>query len=190
MNFLAHLYLSKEDSDSMIGNFIADHVKGSAIDTYTDEIKKAILFHRSIDQYTDSHAVVQETLVYLRPDFKKYSGVALDMYYDHFLAANWNKWSDEPLTDFTSRIFKTLNSRISILPKRSQYILPYMISENWLVNYKNFDGLNRALSGIASRTNFFSNLENATNHLKANYSLYQKSFNDFFPELVEFSKIK
>lgn len=189
MNFLAHLYLSDDNSDSIVGNFIADHVKGNRIELYSDEIKSAIRFHRTIDQFTDSHAVVQETLKHLRPEFRKYSGVVLDMYYDHFLAANWNKWSSESLTDFTRRMFRTLNSRFSILPQRSQYILPYMIAENWLLNYKNFDGLNRALSGISSRTKFYSNLENATNHLKGNYTTYEDSFNQFFPDLIAFSKV-
>lgn len=188
MNFLAHLYLSEDNIDSIVGNFIADHVKGSSIDNYSNEIKSAIRFHRSIDQYTDNHAVVQETLVHLRPEFRKYSGVVLDMYYDHFLAANWNNWSDEKLDDFTRRMFKTLNSRISSLPQRSQYILPYMIAENWLLNYRNFEGLNRALSGISSRTKFYSNLENATKHLKKNYQVYENSFNQFFPDLIRFSK--
>jgi len=32
MNFLAHTYLSGKNNEIMIGNFIADHVKGNGIE--------------------------------------------------------------------------------------------------------------------------------------------------------------
>ena len=57
MNFLAHLYLSGDDEEQIVGNFIADHVKGKAIESYSDGIRAGIMLHREIDVFTDSHPV-------------------------------------------------------------------------------------------------------------------------------------
>ncbi|HLN52571.1 MAG TPA: ACP phosphodiesterase [Lentimicrobium sp.] len=188
MNFLAHLYLSSDDPESIIGNFIADHVKGKIINLYSTGIKNGILFHRAIDQFTDSNAIVKYTLLNLRPHFHKYAGVVLDMYYDHFLAKQWIRFSNEPIEEFTSRAFGIIKSSIDILPERSRYILPYMMEQNWLINYRYFEGLHDALSGIAQRTKFSSNLSNGVSHLKSNYGFYTNSFEEFFPQLIEYSK--
>lgn len=189
MNFLAHLLLAGNNKYSIIGNFIADHVKGSTIDLYNEEIKAGIRFHRMIDEFTDAHEVVKEAVVTLRPDFHKYAGVVVDMYYDHFLAKDWKKYNNnEPLEEFTARVFEVLHSSYDILPQRSRYILPYMMADNWLLNYRNFDGLHQALTGISKRTTFESGLENAVEYLKNHYHLYQQSFNEFFPQLLELRK--
>lgn len=188
MNFLAHLYLAGNDPESIIGNFIADHVKGSAIDTYSQGVIKGIRFHRSVDEFTDNNDIVHEAVVRLRPAFRKYAGVVLDMYYDHFLANAWDEYSNEELFDFTRRMFEVIKASHHILPARSKYILPYMMADNWLMNYKYFDGLHKALSGISRRTKFESNLESAVENLKNDYDYYKESFNQFFPQLIEFSR--
>ncbi len=189
MNFLAHLFLAGDDPENIIGNFIADHVKGSAIDTYSQGIIKGIRFHRAVDEFTDNNDIVHEAVVRLRPAFKKYAGVVVDMYYDHFLANAWDDYSNEELIDFTRRMFEVIKSSHHLLPARSKYILPYMMADNWLLNYKYFEGLHRALSGISRRTKFESNLENAVENLKGDYEYYKRSFNQFFPQLIEFSQI-
>lgn len=187
MNFLAHLYLAGNNKYSIIGNFIADHVKGNTIDLYNEEIRKGIRFHRSVDEFTDSNETVRHTLVGLRPFFHKYAGVVLDMYYDHFLANSWSRYSTEQLEDFTARMYEVLRSSYDILPQRSRYMLPYMMNDDWLLNYKHFEGLHMALSGISRRTTFASGLEDAVDHLKGNYHVYEKSFEEFFPQLLEFA---
>lgn len=188
MNFLAHLYLAGNDTDSIIGNFIADHVKGNSINLYGENIKRGIRFHRMIDEYTDKNEIVMDAVINLRPYYRKYAGVVLDMYYDHFLGTQWSQYSAEPLPEFTLRMYKVLISHMNILPKRSQYILPYMMEGNWLLNYRHFDGLHQALSGIAQRTKFKSGLESSVEHLRNNYEFYGSSFNEFFPQLIKFSK--
>lgn len=185
MNFLAHLFLAENNKESIIGNFIADHVKGNAINTYKQEIIDAIRFHRSVDEYTDNHPTVKTAVENLRPQYRKYSGVVLDMYYDHFLALYWDQYSMEPLEQFTARIFKILTESYNLLPPRSQFILPYMMSENWLLNYRELDGLHKALSGIANRTKFRSDLFTAAKHLRMNYQYYSNSFNEYFPQLID-----
>lgn len=187
MNFLAHLYLSGDDPDIIIGNFIADHVKGRKMDRYRAGIQDGIRLHRAIDTYTDTHLVVKDTLEHLRPGFRKYAGVALDMFFDHFLASGWPAWSAEPLEVFTVRMYRVLMGSFVILPARTRTMLPFMMQHNWLLHYREIEGLNHALNGMARRTVFRSNLENAAGELQDNYGFYRERFNLFFPDLKQYA---
>ena len=184
MNFLAHLYLSGDHHDVIIGNFIADHVKGSKFNSYSPGIQAGILLHRSIDHFTDNHPVVKESVERIRPEFRKYAGVVVDMYFDHFLSAGWHDWSVEPLSDFASRMFAILTASNGILPSRTKQMLPYMMNYDWLSGYGKFEGLNRAFNGMARRTPFYSNMESASEKLREDYNFYRDSFHLFFPELI------
>jgi len=185
MNFLAHLFLSGENREVIIGNFIADHVKGNKIMTYSPGVRAGILLHRAIDQFTDNHPVVKLAVERLRPDFRKYAGVVVDMYFDHFLSKGWDSWSEEPLRSFTDRMYNIIIASTGILPPRTMHMIPYMMNHDWLGNYGNFEGLNRALTGMARRTPFHSNMETAADKLKEDYGYYEKSFSIFFPELIQ-----
>ena len=55
MNYLAHAFLSFNDSGLLIGNMISDFVKGKKQFDYTPDIQKGIRLHRMIDTYTDAH---------------------------------------------------------------------------------------------------------------------------------------
>jgi acyl carrier protein phosphodiesterase len=184
MNFLAHLYLSGDNHDMIIGNFIADHVKGSKFNSYSPGIQAGIKLHRSIDHFTDNHPVVKESVERIRPDFRKYAGVVVDMYFDHFLSAGWHDWSVEPLSGFASRMFAILTASNGILPPRTKQMLPYMMNYDWLSGYGKFEGLDRAFKGMARRTPFYSNMESASEKLREDYSFYRDSFLVFFPELI------
>lgn len=188
MNYLAHVYLSNNNEDLMIGNFIADHVKGKVILDFSDEIRAGIVLHREIDQFTDSHPVFLKSKMRLANNYRKYAGVIVDMFYDHFLAANWDDYSEEDLEKYTQRVYKILMKKFLILPRKTKYILPFMAKSNWLRNYGSFDGLHRALSGMAKRTPYESGMEKATDDLKNDYDFYRQEFREFFPDVIRFSK--
>ena len=189
MNFLAHLYLSGDDEEIIIGNFIADHVKGKAIESYSAGIQAGIHLHREIDTFTDSHPVFLRSKSRLLPTYRKYSGVITDMFYDHFLSANWSQHSGESIESFTQRMYRLIMKRFMILPSRTRYMLPFMVKDNWLKGYGTFEGLERALRGMDRRTPFESGMSYAVRDLRKDYMLYREDFNEFFPEIVRFSML-
>ena len=128
MNFLAHFYLAGEDTGLLIGNFIADAVKGSALNAYPDEIRRGIVMHRNIDHFTDTHPVTAQSKNLLREEFNHYSGVIVDVFYDHFLAKNWAEFHAEPFTDYTQRIYSLLELHSGHFPERPKMMLPFMLS--------------------------------------------------------------
>lgn len=142
--------------------------------------------HRRIDSFTDNHPVVRESIRRLRPKHHKFSGIIVDMFYDHFLAANWSDYSSEDLLAFTNHRFAILIDHFHLMPHRTQRMLPHMIRNNWLMAYASLDGLDQALTGISQRTTFVSRMEDAVEDLKANYSGFEKEFREFFPDIQKF----
>ena len=93
MNFLAHVFLSGSDEHLILGNLIADAVKGRQFDNYNINVQKGILLHRYIDKFTDTHPIVKQSKQRLENDYKRYSGIIVDIFYDHFLSANFKTYS-------------------------------------------------------------------------------------------------
>lgn len=189
MNFLAHLYLSGDDSKIKVGNFIGDFVKGKNLEEqFESGIAKGILLHREIDSFTDRHPLVKQSKDRLRAKYKHYSGVITDIYYDHFLARNWNRFSEQILPDFAEESYALIQRHDPILPYEVKYMMTHMIRGNWLVNYSKIEGIHRALSGMAHRAKFDSKMDEAAEDLKSNYAEFESDFFSFFPELKKFAE--
>ncbi len=184
MNFLAHLFLSGKDPSVQVGNFMGDFVKGSELKMFPERIVSGIHLHRKIDAYTDSHLVVDACKNRLRKQYRHYSGVIVDVYFDHLLALNWVRYSSLPLENFAENAYKNLKAHEAILPEKIKFFLPRMAHQNWLVNYREFWGLERSLEGMARRARFNSGMEQSAKELKKDFKLYEREFNQFFPQLL------
>lgn len=183
MNYLAHLYLSGDDTNLLIGNFIGDAVKGNQFENYPPLIARGILLHRFIDDFSDHHPSALETRKRLRPDFGLWSPVVTDMFYDHFLAANWSLFSDRSLEDYTGWVYGQLRKNKESLPPKMERLLFYMSQSNWLLGYATVDGVAKSLSGMSQRIEYDNNLDEAAIALRANYNLFRNDFLDFFPQM-------
>lgn len=188
MNFLAHIYLSGKNENLILGNFIADMVKGRQIEKFGPEIRMGIKLHRKIDEFTDSHHYFLRSKKRISDKYRHYSGVIVDMFYDHFLARNWEDYSQEPLESFVQSAYNVLLKNYIILPQRAKFMLPIMIGSNWLVNYADFQSLQRHMEGMARRTPYESRMEYAVEDLKIHYSGFRQDFTEFFPELIDFAR--
>jgi acyl carrier protein phosphodiesterase len=189
MNFLAHLYLSGDDPEVKVGNFIGDFVKGRDVHTrFTRNIALGIELHREIDHFTDLHPLVKRSKARLWATYRHYSAVIVDLYYDHFLARNWNEYHASFLPDYADGSYKILLQHDAILPEKVKWMLPHMMKGDWLSNYARVEGIHRALSGMARRTRFVSNMEHAATDLQAHYPDFEADFRAFFPELQRFAE--
>ena len=133
MNFLAHIYLSGDNDFIKIGNFMADSIKGDNYNNYPEYIRKGILLHRSIDSFTDLHPVFRKSKHRLHDRYGHYSGVIMDIFYDHFLAKNWQDYHATRLPVYVEDFYLLLKYNFELLPKRVQNFYPYMVSDNWLL---------------------------------------------------------
>jgi acyl carrier protein phosphodiesterase len=188
MNFLAHLFLSGKNEELMVGNLLGDFMRGRKQEAFSEGVAKGICLHRKIDEFTDNHPLVTESKLRLRPAFKHYAPVVADVFYDHFLAANFSDYSDVSLKDFAQRCYNVLRMHKDLFPPRFQQALIYMRFRNVLVSYSKMNGIEFAFARMSRRTNHISNLHNATKELHKNYDHYYSEFKIFFPELCIYTK--
>lgn len=185
MNYLAHIYLSGDNHDLMVGNFIADAVKGRQLDKYQQSIQQGIQLHREIDSYTDTHEITRKSKARLFGRYSHYAAVIVDIFYDHYLAVDWATYHDEDLEKYTQKVYSVLNNYETILPEKIKYMLQYMVPQNWLLNYGNLEGIERVLRGMSRRTTFDSGMDLAIEDLNLYYQEFKDDFEAFFPELVD-----
>lgn len=192
MNFLAHIYLSENDDDIKIGNFLGDFVKGRlnklTNSQYSNGVIKGIALHREIDFFTDNHPIVRQSIDRLQPKYHKFSGIVVDMFYDHILAKNFHQFSEIPLEKFADDFYLLIASRQSEIPLPLERMIESMTTRNWLVSYQTLKGIEWALNGISKRLSFKSGIEHATEELRKDYDLYEAEFNLFFYELIDNSR--
>ncbi|WP_242086974.1 ACP phosphodiesterase [Aestuariivivens sediminis] len=190
MNFLAHIYLSGDNDLVTIGNFIADGIKGKSYKEYPNDIQIGILLHREIDTYTDAHETVRMSTKRLHDKYGHYSGVIVDILYDHFLAKNWEKYCTIPLNIYVQHFYDSLEAHYNILPLRTKKMMPYLIADNWLLSYASIKGISRVLDGMNRRTMNRSGMNEAITELEEFYTLFEKEFLFFFNDLILFSNRK
>jgi acyl carrier protein phosphodiesterase len=187
MNFLAHLYLSGNQPQHMIGNFIGDFVRGrNLVEQFGEGIAQGIELHRAIDEFTDKHPVVKQSKNRLRPNYRHYSPVIVDVFYDHFLANLWANYHNVPLDVYAQNAYRLIEKYWEIIPLQLKNIMPYMVKDNWLVNYGSLAGIHQALTGLSRRATHVSNMEKASHDLQLHYTDFKAEFEVFFPLLKNF----
>jgi len=185
MNFLAHIYLSGDNDLIKIGNFMADGVRGNKYLNYPEEVQNGIVLHRAIDTFTDAHPVFRKSKHRLHEKYGHYSGVIIDILYDHFLAKNWKSYSNEPLEDYVARFYKSLEDNYAILNIKTKNLMPYMFENNWLVSYATITGIEMILLQMDYRTKHRVHMQEAIVELKVFYQEFEEEFTLFFKDLKQ-----
>jgi acyl carrier protein phosphodiesterase len=188
MNYLAHAYLANTADRFMIGNLIADFVKGSVDKNYEPEIAAGIVFHRKVDAFADGHKRTAASRRLFAPARRRTAGIVLDICYDHFLAKNWGRYADIDLAVFISCIYDLLQSHTDLLPERFRQVFPRMLEQNWLASYQSLQGVQLALTRISRRLRGNIRLDDAMADITANYGALEANFSAFFPDLIEFAR--
>ncbi|MDP2159636.1 MAG: acyl carrier protein phosphodiesterase [Flavobacterium sp.] len=183
MNFLAHIFLSGENDFIKIGNFMADGIRGNDYLDFHPDIQKGIILHRAIDTFTDAHPIFRKSKHRLHEKYGHYSGVIIDIFYDHFLAKNWHKYSNESLEAVAANFYDLLKTHYTILTERTKNMMPYMIARNWFVSYASIEGLSMILFQMDHRTKNRVAMHESIVELKAFYSEFEDEFTRFFEEI-------
>lgn len=188
MNFLAHIYLSGEEDEMKLGNFLGDYVKGKAFHIYPEKIKNGILLHRFIDTFTDKNKHTLEAKLLFVPKYRKYSGIVMDILYDHFLASNWNKYSNTELIDFINNFHNILVKYNDMLPAEVQTLYPRLIKNKRLYSYRTVEGIRSVLSTMAKYTSLPDHADFAIDTMNENYDYLTENFFSFFSDIIYYIK--
>lgn len=193
MNYLAHLFLSPPGEDALLGSMLGDFVKGPLTNgivqnQYGDEITKGIALHRKVDSFTDAHPVVRDSWKRVSTERRRFAGIMVDMFYDHFLAKHWETFHHQILAQFTDHFYAILVRRHDELPERLQRMTKSMVELDWLGSYAQVDSIDSALNRMSRRLRRSNALVNSAEELLRNYDQLEQDFLRFIPDAVEFSR--
>jgi acyl carrier protein phosphodiesterase len=190
MNYLAHAFLSNNNKGLLIGNFIADHLRGNDFSGFSSEIINGIHLHRRIDSFTDSHPSFKQSKRFFYNGFEKHSGILVDIYFDYFLARDFGRFSPTPLLKFSENVYKIYLEHENILPKSSSGFLNYIITNNLYSTYSSLEGIERVLFHLSSRIRHNVRLQDSIGLFQAHERELQVAFEVFFEKaLAEFKDI-
>jgi acyl carrier protein phosphodiesterase len=184
MNWLAHLFLSEPSPAFRIGNLLPDLARPTALTGLSADIMRGIHQHRRIDAFTDSHPVVRRSIARVGPEFRRFGGIFVDIYFDHFLSREWGTLSNIPLTDFTEEIYGSFEGHRDEIPGEAYGALEKMKAENWLCSYGDLHGVSTTLGRIGLRLRRPTPLARGAEILEADYAGFHADFREFFPELM------
>jgi len=186
VNYLAHVFLSHQTPDAIVGAMLGDFAKGRLAEPWNEAVREAVRLHRAIDRYTDRHPLVQASRACISPARRRFAGVLVDIFYDHFLARHWSRYHGLPLTEFTRGVYAALLPHRAAFPPRLQRALPWMVRDDWLAAYANVSAVDAALHGLARRFRYPERaqpLRDGVAELQRNYGALEAHFLDFFPQL-------
>ena len=188
MNYLAHLFLADNTPESLVGAMLGDFVKGAAKNNYAPVIQHNIELHRRIDSFTDAHPIVRASKTLIAPERRRFAGVLLDIFFDHYLARHWDRFSDVALDVFTANVYAALHAHHELLPERLQRMLPFMKAENWLGSYARVEWIELTLQRMSRRLRRGEILASGGEELRRHYDRFETDFLMFFPDLRSFVK--
>jgi acyl carrier protein phosphodiesterase len=187
MNFLAHARLSFGEKEILVGNMISDFVKGRAQYDFIPGIRKGIIHHRLIDDFTDTHAAVKKAKEIFRADYRLYSSPIVDIVFDHFVAKDDGLF-ENGLEAFTKNVYEILEDYATHLPERFIPVFGYMKTENWLFRYQQKTGIEKSIRGLVRRASFLEDSGRAIQLFHLHYNELQTCYGEFIEDVKQFAK--
>ncbi|PKH21461.1 ACP phosphodiesterase [Enterobacterales bacterium CwR94] len=186
MNFLAHLHLASLANSSLLGNLMADFVRGNPYDSWSPEVADGIMLHRRVDVLTDNLPEVKVAREGFRQETRRVAPITLDVVWDHFLSRHWAQLSPEiTLRDFLARAQRQIEPALSETPERFQNLNRYLWRERWMENYAQADYLQKVLNGMASRRPRLAALSDSWQDFDRLYNMLETLFWQLYPRLAE-----
>lgn len=181
MNYLGHIYFSNDNTSLALANLYGDFIKGNKYLEYPSHIQEGILLHRKIDHYIDNHESVRELIKQIRPQLPKVAGIAIDIYFDHLLAKNWNQFHKKSLPNFLSNFYQEINIQQEPYSLEYKQFIELLIERNWLSYYPTEEGLYRMCFGVSQKLSF-------DNALVQGYKVFKQFENDITSVFHEYMR--
>ena len=126
-------------------------------------------------------------------EYRKFAGILIDVFYDHFLAKNWLLYSEIGLNDFTADIYTSFQNYPHPLPQFAAETIERMVDGDWLTGYRDRSGIEQTLIRIdyriQQRMGNCIKLASAMTIFDREYIALDRDFNLFFPELQQYLDI-
>ncbi len=188
MNYLAHLLISPDDGLSRLGNVMADFMRGVKHESLPEKVWEGIQLHRAVDGYTDSHEIFKDLRRFFSPEKRRFSGIVLDVVFDHFLIRHWEKYTTKDFNTFVDVCYSDLWSHHDLMPERMELVVRWMIKRDWIRSYAELEHVGRALDGLAGRLKLRHDFHGSIEEVHEHYDAIETGFLIFFPDLLAYVK--
>lgn len=191
MNYLAHLHIAEQSDSNLLGNLLGDFVKGDPSKQYEVDVVQGIRLHRWVDAYTDSHCLMSESKAKFTSRTRRFSPIALDMFWDHFLAKHWNHFHCATLAEFNAIAENQVKhdfDSVTQLPERFLVVTEKMWRGRWLESYRELDNIQFALQRMSLRSTRMKPLAECYQSLVENYAFFENIFFDLYPDVLSKAK--
>lgn len=186
MNFLAHLHLAYKANSSLLGNIMADFVRGNPEGHYAPDVVAGITMHRAVDKATDSHPLVKEARALFRPDYRRVAPITLDLVWDHFLSLHWSKIEQTiGLADFIYYARRQIEPNLRHTPEKFQELNEFLWPQNWLIRYADKTYIGQSLNGMARRRPKLHALSGSFDDFLLQYKPLEQIFFQFYPQMIQ-----
>ncbi len=191
MNFLAHLHLAKLADSSLLGNLMADFVRGNPDGLYSADVVSGIRMHRRVDVMTDSLPEVKVARDFFRPDYRRVAAITLDVVWDHFLSLHWDKLCPEtPLPVFINQCRLAIEPHLQETPERFQSLNTYLWPQRWMERYAELPFIGDVLQGMANRRPRLAALAGSFYDVSQQYEHLERQFWQFYPQMMQQARNK
>lgn len=188
MNYLAHLLLSGPDRDMQVGGLLGDFVKGPLRQELPPAIEFGIRLHRKIDVITDHQTQFLAAAEVIPPQWRRYRGILLDIYFDHLLATRWDDFHHQPLADFCQDFYRQLALHHSSLPPRARHFCEVAPKLQWLESYAVQDVMPAVYDNVGKRLRHPIPLGDVWPDLEKEREFLNQSFDGLMKELLDFAQ--
>ncbi|KIM10478.1 MAG: hypothetical protein KU38_07410 [Sulfurovum sp. FS08-3] len=200
MNWLAHIFLSKQTIDCQLGNYLADPLKCQVWDGASRDMCEGMRIHQIIDSYTDSHPMVSISKARLR---KKglLKPVIIDLTYDYLLTKHWERFSYIPKVEFLNTFNYNGYHRALELPTLPQELVLNLIKNDRLNRYNTLEQLRESFGRIDDRlsiklreketaSGYFDDVVENLNGLEGDFLEFFYQLCEYLSEKLELSHIR
>jgi len=184
MNYLAHLFLAQTNADSYFGNLLGDFGGNRYIEKLPHTVTKGLENHYLVDKYTDHHALVKQAKALFSPARRRFSGIAVDVLFDHFLIHHWSNFHSVPFNKFKQNSYFLLKQSIPSMPSNMQKVIYSLTKNDWFKEYESVEGIGLALDNIAKRIRFTNQFNGCIEDIVHHYDELETLFLAFFPQLI------
>ncbi len=188
MNLLAHFHLAWPDEGLVTGGLEGDYVKGLLRGRLPESLERGIKLHRAIDAYTDSHPLLLQLRRELPPGLRRYSGILIDLCFDHYLSQHWSRFATLPLADFNREVYRILLSQQDGLSEGARTMVARLVEHDILGLYQEWETVLATAARIGQRFrrhNPFLDLERTLSPAKG---ALEQAFLEFYPHLEAFCR--
>lgn len=167
---------------------MADFMRDVEIGSLPAKVREGVQLHRKVDGFTDAHVVVKGLRQHFSPGKRRFSGIVLDVVFDHFLIKHWHKYSSHEFNLFVEHCYADLWDHRQLMPPRMEMVVEWMIKRDWIRSYAELEHVGRALDGLAGRLKLKHDFHGSITEVEEHYHAIEKGFLVFFPDLLNHTR--